>query len=91
MAGRPAAAAPADPGDWSLAVEVVEGRQLPKMDRFSKSDPFCRLRCGTQLRETRVIKNNLNPKWGERFVFPAVRELVVAGDTLNIDVFDKNR
>jgi Ca2+-dependent lipid-binding protein len=61
------------------------------MDFLSKSDPFCRVHCGTEQRQTRVIKNNLNPKWADTFAFQHVEDRAGKGGTLEIDVYDYNR
>lgn len=42
---------------------VLEGQGLPKKDVIGSSDPFVVLELDSQKQQTKVIKDNLNPKW----------------------------
>ena len=51
-------------------VMIENARNLPRMDTFGLSDPFCAVTCGKGVRhKTKVIKNTLNPTWHEEFVY----------------------
>jgi len=51
-----------------LHVDVVCGRDLPKMDRFGKSDPYVIIDVEGHTKKTSVKKRTLNPTWREKFV-----------------------
>lgn len=54
----------------ALRVDVIEAKGLTNKDRMSKSDPFVEAFTNPKQREaTRVINNNLDPKWNERMWF----------------------
>ena len=53
-----------------LQVFVERARNLPRMDTFGLSDPFCMVSLGkSEKQKTRVVKRNLNPEWNEEFVY----------------------
>ncbi|XP_043688977.1 C2 and GRAM domain-containing protein At1g03370 [Telopea speciosissima] len=52
-----------------LLVRVIEGRNLPAMDPNGFSDPYVRLQLGKNRFKSKVVKKNLNPYWGEEFIF----------------------
>jgi hypothetical protein len=52
-----------------LHVLVHCGRDLPKMDRFGKSDPYCVIEADGQKRKTKILKKTLDPVWKESFTF----------------------
>lgn len=70
----------------TLSVIVKEGRDLPVMDRNS-SDPYVKLRIGAQKKKTKVIKESLNPKWDEEFLF----ENVPISAKMVMSVFDEDK
>ncbi|KHN80053.1 Synaptotagmin-1 [Toxocara canis] len=76
-----------------LAVTVIEGKDLPAMDRNGMSDPYvklCILPEGKQKFETKIKRNNLNPEFNETFAFNiAFNELQCK--TLQFIVFDFDR
>uniref|UniRef100_A0A915CFX7 C2 domain-containing protein n=1 Tax=Parascaris univalens TaxID=6257 RepID=A0A915CFX7_PARUN len=76
-----------------LTVNIIEGKDLPAMDRNGMSDPYvklCILPEGKQKFETKVQRNNLNPQFNETFAFNiAFNELRYK--TLQFIVFDFDR
>ncbi|EEB06393.1 synaptotagmin family C2 domain-containing protein [Schizosaccharomyces japonicus yFS275] len=51
-----------------LTVDVIEGIELPKMDRSGKSDPFVVFELqGEEVYKTKTIKKTLNPQFNESF------------------------
>ena len=52
-----------------LEVGVLSGRDLPKMDRFGKSDPYCVVEVEGHKHKTKILKKTLNPVWKETFKF----------------------
>ncbi|MCO5601153.1 hypothetical protein L7F22_055272 [Adiantum nelumboides] len=68
-----------------LKVRVIQGTDLVVRDVYS-SDPYVKLRIGDHQVKTRVIPNNLNPRWNE--------ELTLATSNppqpLRIFVYDKD-
>merc|ERR1711871_1556932 len=52
----------------TVTVEVLHAKDLPRADKKS-SDPFIELKCNGQTHKTSTKKKNLNPEWGEIFVF----------------------
>ena len=49
-----------------LRVKVWEARNIPKMDRFGKTDAYIEVNCGGHVRETSVVESQ-NPYWGTEF------------------------
>jgi len=47
----------------SLHVEVLQCTGLPKMDKYSLTDAFCYIVCGSSVFVTDIIPDNLNPAW----------------------------
>ncbi|KAJ0240541.1 GRAM domain-containing protein [Hirschfeldia incana] len=70
-----------------LQVRVTEARNLPAMDLNGFSDPYVRLQLGKHRSRTKVVKKNLNPKWGDDFTF-RVDDLK---DELVISVLDEDK
>ena len=47
---------------------MVEARNLPKVQYFGgKANPYVIMSCGTSEFKTKTKKQDLNPKWDERF------------------------
>ncbi|XP_006011666.1 extended synaptotagmin-2-A isoform X2 [Latimeria chalumnae] len=76
-----------------LRVHFIEAHELVGKDTFlkglvkGKSDPYGIIRVGNQLYQSKVIKENLNPKWNE------VYEALVhenPGQELEIELFDED-
>lgn len=70
-----------------LQVRVIEARNLPAMDLNGFSDPYVRLQLGKHRSRTKVVKKNLNPKWGDDFTF-RVDDLK---DELVVSVLDEDK
>ncbi|CAG7819144.1 unnamed protein product [Allacma fusca] len=68
-----------------LLVVVVEGLNLRSTN--GKSDPYCEVSLGSEVKRTRVLRETLNPKWNDSMQF-SVRDLV--GDIVCITVYDKD-
>lgn len=49
-----------------LVIKVWEARNIPKMDRFGKTDAFAQVDCGGDVRETPVVESQ-DPYWGTAF------------------------
>ncbi|OQV23911.1 Extended synaptotagmin-2 [Hypsibius exemplaris] len=80
------------PPDGVLRIFVAEAENLVRADigiiGKGKSDPYCVIRVGSQIFQTQVIKDNINPNWSEYF------EAVVdqaSGQSLDLEVFDKDQ
>jgi len=72
----------------TLQVRVLAARNLIAADRGGTSDPYVKLRVGTERNKTRVIKKCLNPKWSEVFRFRVANPKTTK---LIIEVMDKDR
>ncbi|XP_043824477.1 extended synaptotagmin-1 [Dromiciops gliroides] len=76
-----------------LRIHVLEAQDLIAKDRFlgglvkGKSDPYVKLRLAGKSFRSRVVREELNPRWNEVF------EVIVTGipgQELEVDVFDKD-
>ena len=53
-----------------LKVRVIEGRNLPVMDRSSdNTDAYVEVKLGSVTQKTDVYKQSLNPEWKSEFIF----------------------
>lgn len=56
-----------------VRVYLIEAKDLPSKDKYikgmieGKSDPYAVVRVGTQVFTSKVIDDNLNPKWNEMY------------------------
>jgi dysferlin len=71
----------------SLVVEVKSASALPNLERFSKSDPMVVLIFQGVKNKTKVIDNNLDPVWNERFEW-ALSTAPSPSEIIQIDIFD---
>lgn len=72
---------------YQLNVRVVEAKNLPNTDTIGLTDPYVLLQFpGGQIYSTKVIDDNLNPKWNELFMMP----ILDMNATLTILVRDKD-
>lgn len=76
-----------------MIVDIIEARNLPKMDVIGSCDPYCKVWLSTRptfVQQTKIVKQSKVPVWNESFSFSfEASSLSVA--TLNIDVFDWDR
>ena len=70
-----------------LIVKVINGRGLKNKETFQTSDPYCLVEVGTQKQKTKHVSSNLNPDWGDEFVFDLPDDGV---NVLSLSVWDKN-
>lgn len=52
-----------------LHVKVMEAKRLPAADTVGTSDPYAIVQYEGQKQQTKTIKRNLNPSWGDSFEF----------------------
>lgn len=73
-----------------IRIKVVEAKNLENKDISiilkDKSDPYAELQIGSQIFKTKVINNNLDPKFNE--YFEAVVDQITA-QKLRINMFDQ--
>ncbi|KAF7221919.1 transcript variant X1, partial [Nothobranchius furzeri] len=76
-----------------LRIHFIEAQELLSKDKIlgglikGKSDPYGVLKLGTELFQSKVIKENLNPKWNE------VYESLIysnSGENLEVELFDED-
>ncbi|XP_072511099.1 extended synaptotagmin-1 [Notamacropus eugenii] len=76
-----------------LRIHVLEAQDLIAKDRFlgglvkGKSDPYVKLRVSGKSFRSRVVREELNPRWNEVF---EVIVTAIPGQELEVDVFDKD-
>uniref|UniRef100_A0A6I8NS35 Extended synaptotagmin 1 n=1 Tax=Ornithorhynchus anatinus TaxID=9258 RepID=A0A6I8NS35_ORNAN len=76
-----------------LRIHVLEAQGLIAKDKFlgglvrGKSDPYVKLRVGGLSFRTRVVREELSPRWNEVF---EVIVTTVPGQELEVEVFDKD-
>uniref|UniRef100_A0A670YIU2 Extended synaptotagmin-1 n=1 Tax=Pseudonaja textilis TaxID=8673 RepID=A0A670YIU2_PSETE len=76
-----------------VRVYLIEAKNVQSKDKYikgmieGKSDPYAVVRVGTQVFTSKVIDENLNPKWNEMYEF-IVHE--VPGQELEVELFDKD-
>ncbi|TEA33914.1 hypothetical protein DBR06_SOUSAS2310007 [Sousa chinensis] len=76
-----------------LRIHVLEAQDLIAKDRFlgglvkGKSDPYVKLKLGGRSFRSRVVREDLNPRWNEVF---EVIVTSIPGQELEVEVFDKD-
>ncbi|XP_057558811.1 extended synaptotagmin-1 isoform X2 [Hippopotamus amphibius kiboko] len=76
-----------------IRIHLLAARGLGSKDKYvkglieGKSDPYALVRVGTQTFCSRVIDEELNPKWGETY---EVMVHEVPGQEIEVEVFDKD-
>ncbi|XP_026356081.1 extended synaptotagmin-1 [Ursus arctos] len=76
-----------------LRIHVLEAQDLIAKDRFlgglvkGKSDPYVKLKLAGRSFRSRVVREDLNPRWNEIF---EVIVTSIPGQELDIEVFDKD-
>ena len=83
----PASTSIREPGRTTFTVHVTRARNLAKMDRGGKADPYVVLRCGDVVHQTGVVKKSLAPEWKDaRFQFN-----VPSVEVLQVEMYDWDR
>eukprot|EP01130_Rhizamoeba_saxonica_P014997 TRINITY_DN6633_c0_g1_i1.p1 TRINITY_DN6633_c0_g1~~TRINITY_DN6633_c0_g1_i1.p1 ORF type:complete len:502 (-),score=115.20 TRINITY_DN6633_c0_g1_i1:233-1738(-) len=78
-------------GKVKLDVKLIAGQDLAVKDKLSNtSDPFCILTVGEQSYKSKVIKNKLDPIWGEIFTFE-LDDINIYYNDFTLECFDWNR
>nr|XP_015214151.1 PREDICTED: extended synaptotagmin-3 isoform X1 [Lepisosteus oculatus] len=76
-----------------VRVHLIEAQDLMAKDTYmlgmvkGKSDPYAKLRVGTQAFKSKTIKENLDPRWGEVYEF-VVHE--APGQELEVELYDED-
>lgn len=76
-----------------LRIHVLEAQDLIAKDRFlgglvkGKSDPYVKLKLAGRSFKSRVVREDLNPRWNEVF---EVIVTSIPGQALEVEVFDKD-
>ncbi|TNN79436.1 Extended synaptotagmin-3 [Liparis tanakae] len=76
-----------------VRVHLLEARDLLAKDTFmmglvkGKSDPYATLRVGNRHFKSKIVKENLNPKWNEVYEF-VVHE--APGQELEVEIYDED-
>lgn len=76
-----------------LRIHVLEAQDLIAKDRFlgglvkGKSDPYVKLKLAGRSFRSRVVREDLNPRWNEVF---EVIVTSIPGQELEVEVFDKD-
>lgn len=68
-----------------LHVKVLKAIDLPRIEAFGKIDAYCYLNLNKTTKETKIIYNNVNPKWGETFHLDV---LSYSSDIFHISIFN---
>merc|ERR1719450_50061 len=82
-----------DDAESCLRITVVECKELKKMDRFGKSDPYVRvylLPGHADIKKTDVKKKTLNPEFNQIFEFPVTKRDAM-NKTIVFQVFDSDK
>ncbi|EST05302.1 C2 domain protein [Kalmanozyma brasiliensis GHG001] len=77
-----------------VVVLVHSATDLEKQDVRGSSDPYCTLslaKVGKILYSTRVVVNELSPRWEERHVILVTREHLDSDDKVSIALWDSDR
>jgi len=73
-----------------IEITIVEAQNLKNADMFSKSDPYVVFQIFDKTVKTRVIQNDLNPKWGTRFTvviaYPHKQEVTIKFKIMDEDI-----
>ena len=68
-----------------VGVCVIEGRGLPKMDRFGGTDAYCEVEFAGMVRHTEVAQDGLSPFWNAEFDFDVENRM----RGMKVTVFDQ--
>ena len=72
-----------------LNVWVVQARNLPSADTNGYSDPFCKVKCCSVVKRTKIVKRTLNPRWDCSLSF-GEKDYITSNDVLEVQVVDKD-
>lgn len=78
-----------------LRIHFIEAQDIIGKDKFlgglikGKSDPYGVIKLGTQLFQSKVIKDTVNPKWNEVYEVP-VYEHSTTPQNLELELFDED-
>ena len=70
---------------------ILRAEQLLAMDKGGTSDPFVKLTFQSQKTKTKIIPKTINPTFNETFTFDWQEGFGVAGDVLELAVFDHDQ
>lgn len=73
-----------------VCVKVISATDIEKMDTIGKTDPYVVLwiqSCSSLKQKTRVIKNNMKPRWNEEFTLEVLNQ---TSDILSFKMWDKD-
>jgi hypothetical protein len=95
LAAQEVRAAPVASITVNLVLEITlqSARGLKNMDTFSLSDPFVDISMQPFGRRSRVIDDNLNPEWTEKFILPwegSSSSSSSSSKILTFEVFDRD-
>ena len=68
-----------------VGICVMEGRGLPKMDRFGGTDAYCEVEFAGMVRHTEVAKDGISPFWNAEFDFDVENRM----RGMKVTVFDQ--
>lgn len=68
-----------------ISICVVQARNLPSNDLFSKSDPYFAVTCGDMVKKTNVILNCSAPVFNQRLDFISSEQMP---DSIAVQLFD---
>eukprot|EP00485_Elphidium_margaritaceum_P010684 CAMPEP_0202685632 /NCGR_PEP_ID=MMETSP1385-20130828/1447_1 /ASSEMBLY_ACC=CAM_ASM_000861 /TAXON_ID=933848 /ORGANISM="Elphidium margaritaceum" /LENGTH=513 /DNA_ID=CAMNT_0049340043 /DNA_START=132 /DNA_END=1673 /DNA_ORIENTATION=+ len=71
---------------YMVVIDVVSGQDLPAKDIDGKSDPFCQISVLDVKDKTKVIKNELNPQFNEKFTYKFFKN----PKKVTFEVYDKD-
>eukprot|EP00771_Trimastix_marina_P004115 gnl/Trimastix_PCT/852.p1 GENE.gnl/Trimastix_PCT/852~~gnl/Trimastix_PCT/852.p1 ORF type:complete len:287 (+),score=67.11 gnl/Trimastix_PCT/852:91-951(+) len=70
-----------------IVITVFQARQLAPIDDNTTCDPFCKIHVGSKVAHTAILRNELNPRWNERFHIP----YRLAYGPIRVQILDQNR
>ena len=81
---------------YYLGAYLYQARDMYASDRSGLSDPYAIVSCGCYSKRSRVVEQNLCPKWDQTLIFDKPIEVFNFGDTKSlpsvvVDFFDKDK
>jgi len=77
-------------GQQEMTIRIIQGKNLPKSDKFGTIDAYVVVSAGKQKYQTSIIKNNSNPKWNDDIILSGKTLFNVVKD-LSFDLYDWDR